>query len=149
MKRMPKQVLATGIIIIVILAALLLYFRPMEISDLVNESQGILITRTEFGIQNGEAYTDYENYNDLTEAQRQDIIDLFQQYTYRRTPGTLFSDGSLSGIGDEVINIFVYEDSELLNMICISDTGSVSVNNRSYVMKDSSGLIQDILGVIE
>ena len=49
--------------------------------------------------------------NDLTEAERQDIIDLFQQYTYRRTLRTLFSDGSLCGIGDEIINIFVYEDS--------------------------------------
>ena len=98
-------------IIVAVLAALLLYFRPMKMSELINDKQEILVTRTQIGIQNGEASINYENYNDLTEAERQDIIDLFQQYTYRRTLRTLFSDGSLCGIGDEIINIFVYEDS--------------------------------------
>lgn len=149
MKKSRYRVLVTGIIIAAVLATLLLYFRPMKMSGLINENQEILITRTEFRIQSGEAYTDYENYNDLTEEQRQDIIDLFQQYTYRRTPGTLFSDGSLSGLGDEIINIFVYKDSELLRTICISDTGSISVNNRSYVMRDAPGLIRDLSGIIE
>lgn len=111
MEKPRNQILVTGMIIVAVLAALLLYFRPMKMSELINDKQEILVTRTQIGIQNGEASINYENYNDLTEAERQDIIDLFQQYTYRRTLRTLFSDGSLCGIGDEIINIFVYEDS--------------------------------------
>lgn len=111
MEKPRNQILVTGMIIVAVLAALLLYFRPMKMSELINDKQEILVTRTRIGIQNGEASINYENYNDLTEAERQDIIDLFQQYTYRRTLRTLFSDGSLCGIGDEIINIFVYEDS--------------------------------------
>ena len=111
MEKPRNQILVTGMIIVAVLAALLLYFRPMKMSELINDKQEILATRTRIGIQNGEASINYENYNDLTEAERQDIIDLFQQYTYRRTLRTLFSDGSLCGIGDEIINIFVYEDS--------------------------------------
>lgn len=110
MEKPRNQILVTGMIIVAVLAALLLYFRPMKMSELINDKQEILVTRTQIGIQNGEASINYENYNDLTEAERQDIIDLFQQYTYRRTLRTLFSDGSLCGIGDEIINIFVYED---------------------------------------
>ena len=149
MKKRRNQVFVTGIIIVTVLTALLVYFWPIKMSGLINENQEILITRTEFGIQNGEPNIDYENYNNLTEAQRQDIIDLFQQYTYRRTPGTLFSDGSLSEIEDEIIHICIYEDNELLNMIRISDAGIISVNNRSYKMQDTSGFIQDIFRILK
>ena len=149
MKKARYKVLATGIIVAAVLAALLLYFWPMKISDLINENQEIHITQIEMGIQDGEPYMDNENYCDLTKEQRKDIIDLFQQYTYRRTPGTAFSDGSLSGISDRIIHLYAYEDGELLYTIFITDTNGLSINERSYVLRDSSGLIQEILTVIE
>ena len=149
MKKPSNKILTAGIIIIIVLAALLLYFRPMEMSDLINEDYEIRITRTEVEVRDGEPYIDTKNYNDLTEEQRQDIMSLFQQYTYRRTPGTLFSDGSISGAINNYINIFVYEDSELVRTIIISDTGGMSVDSRVYVVKEPSALIQDILGVVE
>ncbi len=149
MKKARYKVLATGIIVAAVLAALLLYFWPMKISDLINENQEIHITQIEMGIQDGEPYMDNENYCDLTKEQRKDIIDLFQQYTYRRTPGTAFSDGSLSGISDRIIHLYAYDDGELLYTIFITDTNGLSINERSYVLRDSSGLIQEILTVIE
>lgn len=149
MKKARYKVLATGIIVAAVLAASLLYFWPMKISDLINENQEIHITQIEMGIQDGEPYMDNENYCDLTKEQRKDIIDLFQQYTYRRTPGTAFSDGSLSGISDRIIHLYAYDDGELLYTIFITDTNGLSINERSYVLRDSSGLIQEILTVIE
>lgn len=148
MRKTSYKALVTGIVIVVVLAALLLYFRQMDMSDLINGDQNILITRNEFGVQNGEPYINYENYNDLTDDQKQDIVDLFQRYTYRRTPGTLFSDGSLSGMGDELINIYIYEGTELVRTVTISDTGDMSVNNRNYVMQESLELIHNISGII-
>ena len=76
-------------------------------------------------------------------------MSLLQQYTYRRTPGTLFSDGSISGAINNYINIYAFEDSELVRTIIISDTGGMSVDSRVYVVKEPSALIQDILGVVE
>ena len=149
MKKARYKVLVTGIIVAAVLAALLLYFRPMKISDLINENQEIHIIQIEMGIQDGEPYMDNENYCDLTKEQRKDIIDLFQQYTYRRTPGTAFSDGSLSGISDRIIHLYAYDDGELLYTIFITDTNGLSINESSYVLRDSSGLIQEILTVIE
>lgn len=149
MKKARYKVLVTGIIVAAVLAALLLYFRPMKISDLINENQEIHIIQIEMGIQDGEPYMDNENYCDLTKEQREDIIDLFQQYTYRRTPGTAFSDGSLSGISDRIIHLYAYDDGELLYTIFITDTNGLSINESSYVLRDSSGLIQEILTVIE
>lgn len=46
------------IIIAVVLAVLLWYFRPMKMADLINENQKIIIMRTESGIQNGEPNMD-------------------------------------------------------------------------------------------
>ena len=149
MKKARYKVLVTGIIVAAVLAALLLYFRPMKISDLINENQEIHIIQIEMGIQDGEPYMDNENYCDLTKEQREDIIDLFQQYTYRRTPGTAFSDGSLSGLSDRIIHLYAYDDGELLYTIFITDTNGLSINESSYVLRDSSGLIQEILTVIE
>ena len=149
MKKPSNKILTAGIIIIIVLAALLLYFRPMEMSDLINEDYEIRITRTEVGVRDGEPYIDTKNYNDLTEEQRQGIMSLLQQYTYRRTLGTLFSDGSISGAINNYINIYAFEDSELVRTIIISDTGGMSVDSRVYVMQEPSALIQDILGVVE
>ena len=149
MKKPSNKILTAGIIIIIVFAALLLYFWPMEMSDLINEDYEIRITRTEVGVRDGEPYIDTKNYDDLTEEQRQDIMSLFQQYTYRRTPGTLFSDGSISGAVNNYINIFVYEDSELVRTIIISDTGGMSLDSRVYAAQEPSALIQDIISVIE
>lgn len=149
MKKPSYKILTAGIIIIIVLAALLLYFRPMEMSDLINEDYEIRITRTEVGVRDGEPYIDTKNYNDLTEEQRQGIMSLLQQYTYRRTLGTLFSDGSISGAINNYINIYAFEDSELVRTIIISDTGGMSVDSRVYVVQEPSALIQDILGVVE
>ena len=98
------------VIIILFLAAVFVYFRPLRMSDLVNDEQEILLTQISMGVQNGEPYMDSESYNDLTKEQEQSIINLFQQYTYRRTLSTfLISDGTLSETGDQLIDIFMYE----------------------------------------
>lgn len=79
MKKPSYKILTAGIIIIIVLAALLLYFRPMEMSDLINEDYEIRITRTEVGVRDGEPYIDTKNYDDLTEEQRQDIISVIER----------------------------------------------------------------------
>lgn len=79
MKKPSYKVLATGIIIIIVFAALLLYFCPMEMSDLINGDYEIRITRTEVGVRDGEPYIDTKNYDDLTEEQRQDIISVIER----------------------------------------------------------------------
>lgn len=148
-KKSGYKVLIVSVIIVAFIAGVLLYLRPMELSDLVNEDQQISITWNEIGIRNGEPYIDSESYNDVTEEQKLNMIELFQQYTYKRSLATPFSDGSLSELGEELIYVFVYEDSELVNSVCISDVDTMSVNDRTYVVRNASGLIQDILHIID
>ena len=72
MEKPRNQILVTGMIIVAVLAALLLYFRPMKMSELINDKQEILVTRTQIGIQNGEASINYENYNDCNQRAQTD-----------------------------------------------------------------------------
>lgn len=138
------------VIIILFLAAVFVYFRPLRMSDLVNDEQEIVLTQISMGVQNGEPYMDSESYNDLTKEQEQSIINLFQQYTYRRTLSTfLVSDGSLSETGDQLVDIFMYEDSELVCSVIISNTGSISVNDRPYVLEDPLRFIEELLQIVE
>ena len=74
------------------------YFRPMNLTDLVDWNSKLRITQQYMGVKNGEPYIDSEGYNELSEEQLESIFTLFQQYTYRRTYDTLFSDGSLSNL---------------------------------------------------
>ena len=39
MEKPRNQILVTGMIIVAVLAALLLYFRPMKMSELINDKQ--------------------------------------------------------------------------------------------------------------
>ena len=138
------------VIIILFLAAVFVYFRPLRMSDLVNDEQEIVLTQISMGVQNGEPYMDSESYNDLTKEQEQSIINLFQQYTYRRTLSTfLVSDGSLSETGEQLVDIFMDEDSELVCSVIISNTGSISVNDRPYVLEDPSRFIEELLQIVE
>lgn len=89
-KKSVYKVLIVSVIIVAFIAGVLLYLRPMELSDLVNEDQQISITWNEIGIRNGEPYIDSESYNDVTEEQKLNMIELFQQYTYKRSLATPF-----------------------------------------------------------
>ena len=63
---------------------------------------------------------------------------------YRRTPVTLFSDGSLSGLGERLSCVYIYDDNELVGTVIVSDEGGISVNDKSYVMKDASDFIRKV-----
>ncbi|XCP84810.1 hypothetical protein ABXS75_17520 [Roseburia hominis] len=145
---MKKHSIIIGIIILVI-TSLLFYFQPLKLSNLVSKNSDILVTRVELGIQNGEAYNNSSTYNDLTDEQKNSITNLLQSYSYRRTFGTTLSDGSLSGIGDEMIHIFIYEGSTFVHNISISTTGSISVDDKTYTMKSAAQLIDKIVEIID
>ena len=135
---------ALGLIIL----ALVLYFRPIHLKDLGSADAEIRITKQHIYVENGEPFIDSENYDDLSEEQTKSVRDCLRQFTYRRRPGTVFSDGSLTDIGEWLLEIHIYEDKERVRTVLISDAGEISVNNKSYVMQNSSELIREISKII-
>ena len=146
---MKKRTMILAGAIILMLAGLCFYFQPIPVSDLVSENHNMIITLSEFEIINGEAHIESTQYNDITDAQKDDLIALFQNYSYRRTFGTLFSDGSISGLGDKLICVFVYDGSTLVDSIFISETGKFSTHEKTYQVKNAAELIDQIITICQ
>lgn len=132
-----------------LLLVLVIYFKPVNLADLGEVNSEIRITQQHVYVENGEPYIDSESYNDLSEEQTRSILDSLRRYKYRRTLGTLFSDGSLSDLGEKMICIYIYKEKELVYTVMITDTGNISVNSKIYVMQNSSELIQEIYKIMK
>lgn len=135
-------------IVIVFLIGCWFYFKSLRLSDLVNENEEIRVTAMEFAIIDGESDIDSESYNEITAEQKNDIINLLQNYSYRRTVFTAFSDGSMSDLGNAVVYIYTYGNGKLNNTVCVSAAGDVSINGKNYVLADASEFIQELLEII-
>lgn len=142
-------VLPAVIIIAVLLICAITYFKPISLSDIASENNRIVMILNEFGVRNGAAYIDSTDYQSITPEQKSSIIALFEQYTYRRTFGTLFSDGSLSDMGDQVLYIYVYDGNSLVSNIFVSTSGKIAVNEKSYSMKNAEHFIEQIIEIVE
>lgn len=146
MKKKTIYVAATVIVLLICIAA---FFKPLSLSNTVRESDQIIMVLSEFGVRNGEAYIDSVDYQAITTEQKSAVLTLLEKYTYRRTFGTLFSDGSLSGLGDRMLYIYVYEDASLVGSIFVSSAGKIAVNEKSYRMENAEQFIEQIVGIME
>ena len=136
------------IVFIVLLICLAPYFKPVSLSAVIDEDCQVKITINELGVRNGEAYIDSVPYQSITLEQKNSILALLEQYAYQRTFATPFSDGSLSGLGNRVLYIYVYDDISLVNNICITSSGKISINEKSYHMKNADQFIELIAEIM-
>lgn len=145
---MKKKTIFRIGVMIVLLILVIAYFWPMSLSKAVDESGEINIVLTDFFIQNGEPGIDFTEYTDITPDQKQAILTLFEKYTYRRTLLTPFSDGSMHGIGDKVLNIYVFHGISDTDYLGIS-TKEIVINFKNYHIKNPEQLIAEILEILE
>ena len=151
MKKSSKKFLAFSMITVAFIVILLLYFKPLPLSDLIDENNEISVIKVEAGIENGKPYTNSIEYNDISNEQKNNMISLLEHYSYKRTFGTMISDGSLPGRGaerEEIIYIFVYENDALVNRIKVSTTGDIAVNDKTYRLQSASEFIDKLLEII-
>ncbi len=109
---MKKKRIVPGIVIL-LLVCLGVYFWPKKLSDLIGENSTVSISVSELGVREGLPYIDTDSCLDMTKEQKSELTALFGDYSYRRSFGTLFSDGSMTEIGDHLIYVFVYEEDVL------------------------------------
>lgn len=145
---MKKKTLYIVIFITVLLICIISFFKPLRFSDIARENNQIKMVLSELGVRNGEAYIDSVDYQAITTEQKSAILTLLEKYTYRRTLDTLFSDGSLSGLGDKTLSIYVYDDVSLVGSIFVSSSGRISVNEKSYSMENAEQFIEHIIEII-
>ena len=146
---MKKKTIISLAIAVVLLLGIAVYFRPLAFSKIAGEQWQIQTVLNEFGVRNGEPYVDSVNYQTITAEQKSAILTALERYSYQRTPGTLFSDGSLSGVGEAMLSIYGYEDGTLVDSIVVSSSGKIAVNGKTYRMKNAEQLIDQIVEIME
>lgn len=145
---MKKKTVVLLTIAVILLFGIAAYFRPLSFSGSAGENRQINMVLNEFGVRNGEPYIDFVDYAEVTTEQKSAILTVLENYTYRRTFGTLFSDGSLSDFGDAMLSIYEYEDGTLVDSIVVSSSGKIAVNDKNYHMKNAEQLIEQIIEIM-
>lgn len=146
---MKKKKICVTVIFVCILISLIAYFMPVQLSECLGGSGQINIQVNRFDIKDGEPFIDQKTYSDITEEQKNSILKLCSQYSYRRTIGTLFSDGSISGVGDTVIYIFLNGEDGRDKQIVISSTDKIAIENRTFKMKHAEQFINELIEILE
>ncbi len=130
---MKNKSTITLIVIMILLAGTFIYFRPLSLNNLLDEKNKILVTLTEMDVKDGAAINNSKDYSDITAESKMALLERLNQYSYRRTFTTLFSDGSIQDGGDRVLYIFVYDGNLLTYSILVTPSGQISVNHQSII----------------
>lgn len=145
---MKKKILCLVVIVIAFLICCIVYFKPLSLSDIAEDNNQIKMVYSELGVKNGKAYIDSVDYQDITLEQKSTILALLDKYAYRRTVGTLFSNGSTSDLGDKTISVYVYDDVSLINSVFAASSGKIVINEKVYNMENAEQFIEQIIEIM-
>lgn len=143
---MKRKSIILVLIAVLLLIGLAIYFRPLHFS-VPDESSQISIVLNEYFVSDGKPVIDSAEYPVTGTEQRRAIRALLEKTTYRRTAGTLFSDGSMSDVGNRTLAIYIYDGDSLADSILASSSGKIAVQNKTYYMKNSEQLIEQIIEI--
>lgn len=147
---MKKKRFCFGATFAILLVGLIIYFVPKPLSNHLDESTQITsVVVQRFKTQDGEPIIDTSSYSEITKEQKDRIFALCNQYSYRRTVHTLFSDGSMSGLGDRLIDIFIQAEDTTIRLIAIASTGTISIGNKTYKMSQAEQFMNQMEEILE
>ena len=87
-------------------------------------------------------------YSDITAEQKSVILAVLDECTYKKTLDTLFSNGSMSGMGNKMLSIYVFNESSDSHVLVISSK-EIVINGKNYRMKNAGLLIEQIIAIME
>lgn len=143
---MKRKSIILVLIAVLLLIGLAIYFRPLHFS-VPDESSQISIVLNEYAVSDGKPTIDSAEYPATGTEQISAIRTLLEETTYQRTAGTLFSDGSMTDMGNRTLAIYIYDGDSLADSIFVSSSGKIAVQNKTYCMKNSEQLIEQIIEI--
>ena len=145
---MKRKSIILVLIAVLLLIDLAIYFRPLHFS-VPDEISQISIVLNEYSVSDGKPVIDSAEYPVTSPEQRRAIRALLEKTTYRRTAGTLFSDGSMSDMGDRTLAIYIYGGDSLADSIFVSSSGKIAVQNKTCRMESAEHFIEQIIEIAE
>ena len=145
---MRKKVICSIAFSLVLIVSIIIYFKPQSFSNISEENSTISILLNEYSIQNGEPIIDVLEYKDINPEQESAVLSILEKYTYRRTLGTPFSNGSMTGLETKMLSIYVFDNSSDSNVFVLSGN-EIVINGKNYRMKNAGQLIEQIIEILE
>ena len=145
---MKRKSIILVLIAVLLLIGLAIYFRPLHFS-VPDEISQIAIVLNEYAVSDGKPTIDSAEYQGTASEQKSAIRALLEKTAYRRTAGTLFSDGSMSDVGNRTLFLYIYDGDSLSDSIFVSSSGKIAVQNKTYCMKNAEQLIEQIIEIAE
>lgn len=142
MKKKTTYFVCIGIAVLLLICTIL-YFKPLSLSNIADKDMKMYITLIEYSIENGEQISATTEYQNITEEQHKEILSVLDEYTYQRTFETLFSNGTMHGLGNKVLYIGNGK------IITVTATGKLAINGKIYSIDNAEQLIQQILEIVE
>lgn len=146
---MGKKAVCCLAVLVLFLLCCAVYFRSLPLSGSLPGSTTLMVQTDEFGVRNGEPYIDSRSYDPIPEEQKEKLLRLLRESSCRRTLKTVFSDGTIENIGNRAAAIYVYDHKVLVCSIYVSDSGQVSINHRTYRMKNAKQFLEQLDGILE
>ncbi len=150
---MKKKILCLSLItiVVILLISTIIYFRPLSFPAVASENCKIYVTLNEIGYVVGDPGIHTEDYKDLTDKQKSDILSVLEEYPYQRTLSTPFSDGTIHGPGKKTLLIYIAPSSiahSSLGLLTVTSSGKISVDSKNYSMENAEQLIEQILAIV-
>ncbi len=142
-----KALMIAGVLLLAAAAAV--YFRPLPLADTLSGGSQLMVTLFEVEISDGQPVTESPKYDHLTQEQQTRIRELFAESSYRRTLGTLFSDGSMDGLGDRTAYVHVFDGNTWASTVALSNAGECSANYRTYRLDNAPQLVEELINICE
>lgn len=144
---MKKKTICLLVIVIVLLICMIAYFRPLSLSNTVSENSRIDIVLHEYGNENADMKS--FDYHDISTEQKSAVLTVLEEYTYRRTLGTPFSNGYVSGVWNKQLMIYVLDNQRVSSQIWVADSGQIQINSKNYSMKNAEQFIARIMEIMQ
>ena len=136
------------ILLISIIMIALVYFFPLSLNKHIVQDSEMSIAVTEFKMVYGEPVIDTTDYGKVNNPFKEKIISMLDKYRYYRMPGTLFSDGTIDHITEDLITFTVYSNEIGYEIINIT-SGRIAINNKTYYFPNSQDFIENILKLLD
>lgn len=146
---MKRRSVGIVVVAVVLLVGLVMFFKPLLLSDIIRDGHQIEIATNELGVRDGEPFMDSAVYQTISAEQENAIRSLLGQYNYHRTWDTPFSDSTVSDLGSRTLTIYVYDEASLVESIFVTASDQIVVRDKRYRMENAGQLIEQITAVLE
>ena len=133
----------------VVVLGIFISFRPVSFTEIATEKHAISVVLNDFEIVDGKMSGDAREFQNLAAEEKAAVLELLEQYTYRKTFDTIVSNGKLSDIGHQMLSIHAHDGVSEAVVLVVTSSGQVSVNGVTYRMEGAEQLIEKVLEVVE